>query len=98
LNILNSLIGSGDIENEFDRITHLYPETLKCIPILLAVRAKEIYAIDEDGGFNYSRFYPTGNADRTKRHILVIAGGKAARQCLQTLRLHLGTTGRSGLW
>ena len=53
LNILNSLIGSKDIENDFEQIVSKYPETLKCIPILLAVRAKEIFAMDEDGAFNY---------------------------------------------
>ena len=30
-----------------------YPEILKCIPLLLAVRANEIYAIDGDGEFTY---------------------------------------------
>lgn len=53
LNILNALIGSSDIENEFLRIVSRYPETLKCIPLLLAVRANEIYAIDGDGEFSY---------------------------------------------
>lgn len=53
LNILNSLIGSTDIENDFKNIITKYPETLKCIPILLAVRANEIYAIDGDGEFSY---------------------------------------------
>ena len=53
LNILNSLIGSTDIENDFKNIIANYPETLKCIPILLAVRANEIYAIDGDGEFSY---------------------------------------------
>ena len=53
LNILNSLIGSKDIENEFEAIITKYPETLKCIPLLLAVREKEIYAIDGDGEFKY---------------------------------------------
>lgn len=53
LNILNSLIGSTDIENDFKNIIAKYPETLKCIPILLAVRANEIYAIDGDGEFSY---------------------------------------------
>jgi len=51
LNILNSLIGSDDIENEFESIVAKYPETLKCIPILLAVRGYEIYVQDEDGSF-----------------------------------------------
>lgn len=54
LNILNALIGSKDIENEFMQIVSKYPETLKCIPLLLAVRANEIYAIDGDGEFSYS--------------------------------------------
>ncbi len=42
LNILNSLIGSSNIENEFLNIVERYPETLRCIPILLAVRSSEI--------------------------------------------------------
>lgn len=54
LNILNSLIGSKDIENEFEKIVIKYPETLKCIPLLLAVREQEIYAMDGDGEFTYN--------------------------------------------
>lgn len=54
LNILNSLIGSDNIEEDFDSIITKYPETLKCIPILLAVRANEIATIDEDGEFKFS--------------------------------------------
>lgn len=54
LNILNSLIGSKDIENDFEKLVTKYPETLKCIPLLLAVREKEIYAIDGDGEFTYN--------------------------------------------
>ena len=54
LNILNSLIGSRDIVNEFEQIVVRYPETLMCIPLLLAVREREIYAIDSDGEFTYN--------------------------------------------
>lgn len=54
LNILNSLIGSQNIENDFENLVVKYPETLKCIPLLLAVREKEIYAIDGDGEFTYN--------------------------------------------
>lgn len=54
LNILNSLIGSKNIENEFEKIVTKYPETLKCIPLLLAVRGNEIYAQDEEGAFLYN--------------------------------------------
>lgn len=53
LNILNSLIGSKSIEAEFEALIEKYPEILKCIPLLLAVRANEIYAIDGDGEFTY---------------------------------------------
>ena len=53
LNILNSLIGSTNIEVDFDNIIEKYPETLKCIPILLAVRSNEIYVIDGEGEFIY---------------------------------------------
>lgn len=54
LNILNSLIGSRGIEDDFEKIIKKYPETLKCIPLLLAVRGNEIYAQDEDGAFLYN--------------------------------------------
>ncbi len=54
LNILNSLIGSKNIEEEFEKIITKYPETLSCIPLLLAVRGNEIYAQDEKGEFLYN--------------------------------------------
>lgn len=53
LNLLNSLIGSRNIENDFESLMKKYPEVLKCIPLLLAVRANEIYCQDENGGFLY---------------------------------------------
>ena len=53
LNILNSLVGAKDIETDFEKIVSKYPEVLKCIPLLLAVRTNEIYAIDTDGEFCY---------------------------------------------
>lgn len=53
LNILNSLIGSRKIEDEFKDILTQYPETLRCIPILLAKRELDIMAMDEDGQFHF---------------------------------------------
>lgn len=47
LNILNSLIGSEKIEDDFQNIIIRYPETLECIPLLLAVRSSEIFVKDE---------------------------------------------------
>jgi len=83
LNILNSLIGSKTIEDDFKALVTRYPETLKCIPILLAVREKELYAIDGDGEFLYlfnKTNYPieqykifmrkTGLFDLLENHIL----------------------------
>ena len=65
LNILNSLIGSKNIETDFENILKKYPEVLKCIPLLLAVRAKEIYCQDENGGylfqFDFSKYLREGN-------------------------------------
>jgi type II restriction enzyme len=58
LNILNSLIGSENIEADFDTLVAKYPETLKCVPLLLAVRKREIYAIDADGEFSYNFVKP----------------------------------------
>lgn len=57
LNILNSLIGSENIREEFINIMKKYPETLKVIPILLAKREKEIYCQDEKGGYLYKFNY-----------------------------------------
>lgn len=53
LNILNSLIGSKNIEEDFEKIVTKYPETLACVPLLLAVRGNQIYAQDEEGLFLY---------------------------------------------
>lgn len=55
LNMLNSLIGSKDIEREFEILIKKYPEILKCIPILLAVRQHEIIVLDNEGNkFEYN--------------------------------------------
>lgn len=51
LNILNSLIGSRSIEEDFEKIIVKYPETLEVIPMLLAVRSNEIYIKDKTDEF-----------------------------------------------
>lgn len=83
INILNSLIGSHNIESEFISILNRYPECLKAIPILLAVREKEIYCQDENGAIIYRFDTPvqtieqyqyfmqeTGLFDMLKNHII----------------------------
>ncbi len=66
LNILNSLIGSKNIEADFENLLRKYPEVLKCIPLLLAVRANEIYCQDENGGhlfqFDFGKYPPNSHA------------------------------------
>ncbi len=66
LNILNSLIGSKNIEADFESLMRKYPEVLKCIPLLLAVRANEIYCQDENGGhlfqFDFGKYSPNSHA------------------------------------
>ncbi len=66
LNILNSLIGSKDIKRDFEKIVDKYPEVLKCIPLLLAVRANEIYAIDSEGAFTYNFKKPNLTVEQYK--------------------------------
>lgn len=66
LNILNSLIGSKNIEKDFEILATKYPEVLKCIPLLLAVRATEIYAIDEEGAFTYNFKKPNLSIEQYK--------------------------------
>jgi type II restriction enzyme len=54
LNMLNSLIGSKNIEKDFEELVNKYPNVLKCIPILLAVRQYEIIVLDRNGNkFEY---------------------------------------------
>ena len=66
LNILNSLIGSKNIEEDFEKLIGKYPETLKCIPLLLAVRSNEIYAIDGDGDYTYNFKNPNLSVEQYK--------------------------------
>lgn len=66
MNILNSLIGSKNIKEDFKALIKKYPEVLKCIPLLLAVRANEIYCQDENGGhlyqFDFGKYSSNGHA------------------------------------
>ena len=65
LNILNSLVGSKNIREDFKALIKKYPEVLKCIPLLLAVRTSEIYCQDENGGylyrFDFAKYHQSSN-------------------------------------
>ena len=66
ISILNSLVGSQNIESEFESILQRYPECLKAIPILLAVRENEIYCQDENGAINYRFDHAVQSVDQYK--------------------------------
>lgn len=70
LNILNSLIGSQNIEKDFDVLLAKYPEVIKCVPILLAVRSYEIYCQDNAGNntfyFDPKKFSSLSKLEREK--------------------------------
>ena len=54
LNILNSLIGSKNIEEEFKTIVRQYPNVLAAVPILLAKREAEIKVQDASGNYVFN--------------------------------------------
>lgn len=53
LSILSTLIGSQNIEKDFADILTRYPECLKAVSILLAVREHEIFCQDENGAVTF---------------------------------------------
>ena len=57
LNIMNSLVGSKNIRQEFINLVQQYPEVLGCVPVLIAVRSNEIFILDEgkDSKFRFDR-------------------------------------------
>ena len=63
LNILNSLIGSNNIKEEFVQIIHDYPKTVKCIPLLLAVRSKTLQVTTGNGSVYFNFKKKGGNVD-----------------------------------
>ncbi len=58
LNILNSLVGSQTIKKDFTNLIEKYPECLKAIPLLLAVRENEMYCQDEIVSKNFAFHEP----------------------------------------
>lgn len=54
LNIMNSLVGSKNIEKDFDDLFKKYPEIRKCLPLLIAVREKEIKVVDDGEKLKYN--------------------------------------------
>ena len=72
LNILNSLIGSKNIKNDFEALLKRYPEIIKVIPILLAKRENEIYCQDENGGVLYNFQYNMYPSNSYKHYEMIL--------------------------
>lgn len=53
INLLNSLVGSQNIRQEFLYLIRRYPECIEAIPLLLAVHAKEVYCQENGKGITY---------------------------------------------
>lgn len=77
--LLNSLVGSKNIERDFENLLAKYPECLKALPILLAVRAEKIFCRDVNYHFakpnqsvaQYKYFMrATGLFDLLENHIV----------------------------
>ena len=66
LSIMNSLIGSKNVEQDFDKLFKKYPEIRKCLPLLIAVRENEIKVIDEGEKLKYN-FKTIDDIDLLKR-------------------------------
>lgn len=56
LNIMNSLVGSKNIKEDFTKLLERFPEIIRCIPLLIAVRDKEIKVMD-NGEIEVFRLY-----------------------------------------
>lgn len=54
LALMQTLIGSKNVREEFKDLVTDYPEVLKCIPILLALRESVIAVTDEEGRKDYN--------------------------------------------
>jgi type II restriction enzyme len=73
LSLMNSLIGSNDLEGDFKKLIADYPETLRTIPILIAVRDLEFPVIidflDIDKGVQNLDFNKTKHSKISNKEI-----------------------------
>ena len=54
LNLLNSLVGSKNIEQDFKSLVQKYPEVLQVIPLLLAKRSDNVRITEIEGCFDFN--------------------------------------------
>lgn len=64
--LLNSLVCSENIEQEFEELLAESPKCLEAVPILLAVRSSEIYCQDDYGAIAYNFNEPNQSVEQYK--------------------------------
>lgn len=63
LHLVNSMIGSEHIEDDFRKLISEYPKVLHCIPILLAVRSNEVLVLDNQKEYIFNFNNPNYTVD-----------------------------------
>lgn len=75
LSLMNSLIGSGNLEHDFKELISKYPETVQAIPMLIAVRDREFPIIidffDVEKGVRNMDFNKTRHSKISEEEIKV---------------------------
>jgi len=54
LSLLNSLVGSKNIEEDFKQVIDSYPKVIQVIPLLMAVLSNEINILDRDNSYRFN--------------------------------------------
>lgn len=66
--LMNSLVGSKNIERDFENLYKMYPTIKKCLPALIAIRTSEIVVIDEGQKININ-FNEINNIEILKKYM-----------------------------
>ncbi|MFV8418729.1 type II restriction endonuclease [Mycoplasma sp. Sp33II] len=73
LNMLNSLVGSENIEDDFKKLCLQYPDVVDAIPLLIAKRENEIYCTDHKGSkvydFNFKNSLNNMDAEEINQYL-----------------------------
>jgi type II restriction enzyme len=64
LSLMNGLVGSKSIEEDFRKLVKRYPEVCKCVPLLMAVRQSEIEIYEKGEITVYSLYDPDSDIER----------------------------------
>lgn len=70
LELLDSLVGSKNIEEDLKVLYANHPEILNAIPLLLAKREKQIYCVDKNGGLTYNFNFSKGKEPMPFRQLV----------------------------